>query len=134
MTASRRVGLGANRAVMIAGFIVALLALGPLATPQVAEDVGGDGASATGGDIASAAGPVDHRNDLPVVQPDRHLGGTGAARLTTGRGLLVVLAIAGILLAAGPDPTRRRRDRFRTDRPPTWSHPPRRGPPLLLAG
>ncbi|MET0148673.1 MAG: hypothetical protein ABW008_03025 [Acidimicrobiales bacterium] len=126
MTASRRVGLGANRAVMIAGFIVALLALGPLATPQVAEDVGRD--------VASATGPVDHRNDLPVVQPDRHLGGTGAARLTTGRGLLVVLAIAGILLAAGPDPTRRRRDRVRTDRPPTWSQPPRRGPPLLLAG
>jgi len=126
VTGSRRVGLGANRAVMIAGFIVALLALGPLATPQVAEDVGGD--------VASATGPVDHRNDLPVVQPDRHLGGTGAARLTTGRGLLVVLAIAGILLAAGPDPTRRRRDRFRTDRPPTWSQPPRRGPPLLLAG
>jgi hypothetical protein len=126
MTTSGRVGRGAHRAVLAAGFIVALLALGPFATPQVAEDVVGD--------IASAAGPVDHRNDLPVVQPDRHLGSTGAARLTTGRGVLVVLALAGILLAAGPDPNRRRRDRARTDRPPTWSQPPRRGPPLLLAG
>jgi hypothetical protein len=126
MTTSGRVGCSARRAVLAAGVIVALLALGPFATPQVAEDVVGD--------IASAAGPVDHRNDLPVVQPDRHLGNTGAARLTTGRGLLVLLALAGILLAAGPDPTRRRRDRVRTDRPPTWSQPPRRGPPLLLAG
>ena len=128
MTASRRVGLGANRAMMVAGFIVALLALGPLATPQVAEDVGGND--------ASAAGPVDHRNDLPVVQPVRHVGGTaGTTRVAPGRALLlVVFALAGILLAAGSDPTRRRRDRVRTDRPPTWSQPPRRGPPLLLAG
>ena len=129
MTASRRVGLGANRAVMVAGFIVALLALGPLATPEVAEDVGGND--------ASAAGPVDHRNDLPVVQPVRHVGGTaGTTRVAPGRALLllVVFALAGILLAAGSDPTRRRRDRVPTDRPPTWSQPPRRGPPLLLAG
>ncbi|HEY5888278.1 MAG TPA: hypothetical protein VIT24_11155 [Acidimicrobiales bacterium] len=126
MTTSSRVGRGASRAVLAAAFIVALLALGPLATPQVAEDVVGD--------IAPAAGLVDHRNDLPVVQPDRHLGGTGAARLAIGRGLLVVLALAGILVATGPDRPRRRRDRVRADRPPTWSRPPRRGPPLLLPG
>jgi hypothetical protein len=128
VTASRRVGVGANRAVMVAAFIVALLALGPLATPQVAEDVGGND--------ASAAGPVDHRNDLPVVQPVRHVGGTaGTTRVAPGRALLlVVFALAGTLLAAGSDPTRRRRDRVPTDRPPTWSQPPRRGPPLLLAG
>ena len=125
MTPSVRVRRGVPRAVLAAGFIVALLALGPFASPQVAEDVVGD--------IASAAGPVDHRNDLPVVQPDRHLGRTGATRLTTGRGLLVVLAVAGLLLATGPDTTRRRRDRVRRDLLPTWSRPPRRGPPLLLA-
>jgi hypothetical protein len=126
MTTSGRSGRGARRAVLAAAFIVALLALGPFATPQVAEDVVGD--------VASPAGPVDHRNDLPVVQPGRHLGGTGAARLTTGRGLLVVLALAGLLAATAPDRTRRRRDRVRTDRPPAWSRPPRRGPPLLLPG
>lgn len=114
-----------RRAVTVAGIIVALLALGPFATPQVTDGVVDD--------VASTPGPADHRNDLPVVQPERRVGTTGTARGAPSHGLFVVLALVGAFLATGSDRHRPRRQPVRVACRPPWSRPPRRGPPLLLA-
>ena len=101
-----------------------LLALGPFASPLVAHEDSGFAAEI----------PIDHRNDLPVVQPGRSVASSVSSRLPSSRSLLVVVLMAGLLVAATPV-GRRRPDRVADPAStPLWSHPPHRGPPLLAAG
>ena len=111
-----------RRAFFLAGLVVVLLALGPFAAPLTDE-------------VATSVVDVqvDHRNDVPVVQPSRpessHLAteppvDPQPARRRPGGGP-----------AAGGGRGRRRHTAIAAvARPPSWSRPPHRGPPLLAAG
>ena len=114
----------AGRAVLGAATIVLLLALGPFASPLVSGEDGG----------VTSEVPVDHRNDVPVVQPARASAPLVSSRQPTSRSLVIVLLVAGLVLAATPVVRRRPAGLLPPDRPPLWSRPPRRGPPLLTAG
>ena len=114
----------ARRALLAAAAVVMLLALGPFASPLVDHATAGVGGEA----------PVDHRNDVPVVQPVRSAAASPSSRTPSSRSLLVVALVVAFGLAGATFVRRRPDTSFVREGPPLWSRPPRRGPPFLLAG
>jgi hypothetical protein len=112
-----------RRALLAAATVVLLLAFGPFASPLV-------------GDAPIGATPVDHRNDLPVVQPARSASAvpTPASRGPSSRSVLVVVLVAALGVAIAQVVRRRTDTLLEPHSPRLWASPPRRGPPLLAAG
>jgi hypothetical protein len=112
----------ARRSLLAVAAVVLLLALGPFASPLVGEAMEG-------------AAPVDHRNDLPVVQPARpHPASPAPGRGLSSRSVLVVVLVAALGVALVPIVRRRADTLIEPDSPRLWARPPRRGPPLLATG
>jgi hypothetical protein len=109
----------ARRALLAAATVVMLLALGPFATPLV--------------DGNADPAPVDHRNDVPVVQRTRSTSDSTsvAGSMRTVPLVVLVVAIGFTLAVIGRRPVAAVLD---PEGSPRWSSPPHRGPPLLLAG
>ena len=124
MTAPTRRAPGVRRGLLAAATVVLLLALGPFASPLVGQDDGG----------FAGETPIDHRNEIPVVQPGRSSAAPTSARLPSSRSLLVVALVAELLLVAAEVRRTRPTHTLEPDPPPSWSLPPHRGPPLLAAG
>jgi hypothetical protein len=115
----------ARRALLTAAAVVMLLALGPFASPLVAQDVGG----------VTTETPVDHRNDVPVVQPGRtSIAPAAPNRAPTSRTIHLLGVVVGLLLGAAGVVRHQRVRSAEPGPPPLWSRPPHRGPPLLAAG
>ena len=106
---------------MVAAVVVAFLALGPFASPDV-EVVVEDGP------------PVDHRNDLPVIRPQGADAVTAVlAARPASRGLLAVLTLNAVLVMGMLVAGAARQPLFAPGPPPPGPPPTRRGPPALLA-
>ena len=113
-----------RRALLAAAAVVVLLALGPFASPLVDHETAG----------FAGESPVDHRNDVPVVQRARSAPLPASSRAPASRSLLVLALAAALGLALTPIVRRRPDTLLEPDGPPSWSLPPHRGPPLLVAG
>ncbi len=112
-----------RRGFLLAALVVVVLALGPFAAP-LTDDVG----------TSIVDVQVDHRNDVPVVQRSRPDSSHLATELPSTRSLLVVVVLVAGLLLAAVAVWRRHTPTAAVARLPSWSRPPRRGPPVLAAG